>query len=96
MRSLHLQLAAMRPVKLAAAVMMFAVLAAAPTAQGPGERTKVLGFSDAGKAALTAQMNAAVKAGDAPAIVGIVVNRDGVLFEGARVSRRTRSSTSHR
>jgi CubicO group peptidase (beta-lactamase class C family) len=70
-------------VKLAAAVMMFAVLAAAPTAQGPGERTKVLGFSDAGKAALTAQMNAAVKAGDAPAIVEIVVNRDGVLFEGA-------------
>src|SRR5436190_1414062 len=76
-------LAAMRPVKLAAAVMVFAVLAAAPTAQGPGERTKVLGFSDAGKAALTAQMNAAVKAGDAPAIVEIVVNRDGVLFEGA-------------
>jgi len=73
----------MRPVKLAAAVIMFAVLAAAPTAQGPGERTKVLGFSDAGKAALTAQMNAAVKAGDAPAIVEIVVNRDGVLFEGA-------------
>jgi len=70
-------------VKLAAAVIMFAVLAAAPTAQGPGERTKVLGFSDAGKAALTAQMNAAVKAGDAPAIVEIVVNRDGVLFEGA-------------
>jgi methyl acetate hydrolase len=73
----------MRPVKLAAAVIMFAVLAAAPTAQGPGERTKVLGFSDAGKAALTTQMNAAVKAGDAPAIVEIVVNRDGVLFEGA-------------
>src|SRR6476660_620527 len=73
----------MRPVKLAAAVIMFAVLAAAPTAQGPGERTKVLGFSDAGKAALTEQMNAAVKRGDAPGIVEIVVNRDGVLFEGA-------------
>ena len=63
--------------------MVFAVLAAAPTAQGQGERTKVLGISDAGKAALTAQMNAAVKAGEAPAIVEIVVNRDGVLFEGA-------------
>jgi methyl acetate hydrolase len=73
----------MRPVKLAAAVMVFAVLASAPTAQGQGERTKVLGFSDAGKAALTAQMNAAVKAGDAPAVAEIVVNNDGVLFEGS-------------
>jgi methyl acetate hydrolase len=73
----------MRPVKLAAAVMLLAVTASAPTAQGPGERTKVLGFSDAGKAALAAQMNAAVKAGDAPAVVEIVVNDDGVLFEGS-------------
>ena len=40
-------------------------------------------FTDAGKAALTAQMNDAVKAGDAPAIVEIVVNRDGVLYRGA-------------
>ena len=73
----------MRPVTLAAVVMSFAVMAAVPTAQQAGERTKVLGFSDAGKAALGAQMNAAVKAGDAPAIVEIVVNRDGVLYEGA-------------
>src|SRR3954470_17244169 len=49
-------------------------------AQGPA---KVSGISDAGKAALTEQMNAAVKRGDAPGIVEIVVNRDGVLFEGA-------------
>ena len=60
----------------ALAVLSTAVLAA----QGPA---KVLGISDAGKAALTAQMNAAVKAGDAPAVVEIVVNRDGVLFEGS-------------
>src|SRR3954470_20575057 len=49
-------------------------------AQGPA---KVSGISDAGKAALTEQMNAAVKRGDAPGIVEIVVNREGVLFEGA-------------
>src|SRR5215467_10318060 len=73
----------MRPVTFAAVVMSLAVITAAPTAQQSGERTKVLGFSDAGKAALGAQMNAAVKNGDAPAIVEIVVNRDGVLYEGA-------------
>ena len=49
-------------------------------AQGPA---KVSGISDAGKAALAAQMNDAVKRGDAPAVVEIVVNRDGVLYEGA-------------
>jgi CubicO group peptidase (beta-lactamase class C family) len=57
-------------------VLSTAVLAA----QGPA---KVLGISDAGKAALAAQMQAAVKTGDAPAIVEIVVNRDGVMYEGA-------------
>jgi CubicO group peptidase (beta-lactamase class C family) len=69
--------------KLGAAVVMFAVVAAVPSAQAPGERTKVLGISDAGKAALAAQMKAAVEAGQAPAVVEIVVNRDGVLYEGA-------------
>jgi CubicO group peptidase (beta-lactamase class C family) len=49
-------------------------------AQGPA---KVSGISDAGKAALTSQMNDAVKRGDAPAVVEIVVNREGVLYEGA-------------
>jgi CubicO group peptidase (beta-lactamase class C family) len=42
-----------------------------------------LRFTDAGKAALTAQMHDAVKRGDAPAIVQIVVDRDGVLYQGA-------------
>src|SRR5438552_11246830 len=60
----------------ALAVLSAAVLAA----QGPA---KVLGISDAGTAALTAQMNDAVKRGDAPAVVEIVVNREGVLYEGA-------------
>src|ERR1044071_7108966 len=40
-------------------------------------------LTEAGKAALTAQMNDAVKKGDAPAIVEIVVDRDGVLYRGA-------------
>ncbi len=74
---------------LAAFAMSLGVMTSGQSSQGSqgsqpaGERTKVLGFSDAGKAALTAQMNGAVKAGDAPALVEIVVNRDGVLFEGA-------------
>jgi CubicO group peptidase (beta-lactamase class C family) len=70
----------MRLKKTASTLVLAALLAAAPTAQGP---TKVLGISDAGKAALTAQMNDAVKRGDAPAVVEIVVSRDAVLYEGA-------------
>ena len=70
----------MRVTRAVAALLFVAVMAAAPVAQGP---SKVLGISDAGKAALTTQMNGAVKNGDAPALVEIVVNRDGVLFEGA-------------
>ena len=79
----------MRPIKTVAVVTFVifvttaAVWSAAPAAQGQSERTKVLGFSDAGKAALTQQMTAAVARGDAPGIAEIVVNRDGVLFEGA-------------
>ena len=75
----------MRPIKTVAAVSFVAVVAAGAVAlgaRGQSERTKVLGFSDAGKAALTQQMTAAVKAGDAPGINEIVVNREGVLFEG--------------
>ena len=66
----------------AALVMSLGVLTAGQSSQ-PGERTKVLAFSDAGKTALTEQMNNAVKSGDAPGVVEIVVNREGVLFEGA-------------
>src|SRR5436190_24180527 len=40
-------------------------------------------LTEAGKTALTAQMNEAVKKGDAPAIVEIVVDREGVLYRGA-------------
>jgi CubicO group peptidase (beta-lactamase class C family) len=79
----------MRPTTAAArivvvtAVAALAVVSATLGAQSSGERTKVQGISDAGKAALVQQMNAAVARGDTPGVVEVVVNREGVLFEGA-------------
>src|SRR5262249_30542841 len=73
----------MRLMKVLAAVVSavtVALLASSPTAQGP---TKVLGFSDAGKAALSQQMTDAVKRGDTPGAAELVVDRQGILFEGA-------------
>jgi methyl acetate hydrolase len=70
----------MRLMKILAAVAIAAVLATAPAAQGP---TKVLGFSDAGKAALVQQMKEAVKRADTPGVAELVVDRQGILFEGA-------------
>jgi CubicO group peptidase (beta-lactamase class C family) len=64
-------------------LLLFALVTSALVAQGAGERTKVQGISDAGKAALTQQMNAAVARGDTPGVVELVVNREGVLYEGA-------------
>ena len=64
----------------ASVAVLVAGLMAAPAAQGP---TKVLGFSDAGRAALTQQMNDAVKRGDTPGVAELVVDRGGILFEGA-------------
>jgi CubicO group peptidase (beta-lactamase class C family) len=66
--------------KMSAAAVIVVVMASAPSAQGP---TKVLGFSDAGKAALTQQMDDAVKRGDTPGVAELVVERRGILFEGA-------------
>ncbi len=65
---------------MSAAAVIVAVMASAPSAQGP---TKVPGFSDAGKAALTQQMDDAVKRGDTPGVAELVVDRQGILFEGA-------------
>ena len=84
----------MRPKKTAAGVVVvvpvlllalvsLSLVSSALVAQGTGERTTVQGISDAGKAALTQQMNAAVARGDTPGLVEIVVNREGVLYEGA-------------
>ena len=61
-------------------VLAVAAVATISAAQAP---SKALRITDAGKAALTAQMNDAVKKGDAPAIVEIVVDREGVLYQGA-------------
>src|SRR5580692_7209347 len=41
------------------------------------------GFSDAGKAALSSQLASSVSHSDTPGVVGLVVGRDGVLYEGA-------------
>jgi methyl acetate hydrolase len=70
----------MRLMKMPAAAVIVVVMASAPSAQGP---TKVLGFSDAGKAALMQQMDDAVKRGDTPGVTELVVDRQGILFEGA-------------
>jgi len=70
----------MRLTRFAGLAGVAAVMAAA-VAVADGPATKV-GLSTVAKAALTAQMNEAVKKGDAPAIVEIVVNRDGVLYQG--------------
>ena len=70
----------MKLMKTVVAVVLAALSAAGLAAQGPA---KVLGFSDAGKAALTQQMNEAVKRGDTPGVAELVVDRQGILFEGA-------------
>ena len=64
----------------ASVAVLVAGLMAAPAAQAPA---KVLRFSDTGKAALTQQMNDAVKRGDTPGVAELVVDRGGILFEGA-------------
>jgi CubicO group peptidase (beta-lactamase class C family) len=66
-----------------AVVAVVPVVALTLAAQNGGERTTVQGFSDAGKAALTKQIQEAVSRGDTPGVVEIVVNRGGVLYEGA-------------
>jgi CubicO group peptidase (beta-lactamase class C family) len=66
-------------VLLSAAAAVVSLSAQAP-ATAPSQS---LQLTDEGKARLTNQMNGAVKLGYAPAIVEIVVNRDGVLYTGA-------------
>jgi methyl acetate hydrolase len=66
--------------KLMKIIALATLSAAALAAQGPA---KVLGFSNAGKAALTQQMNDAVKRADTPGVAELVVDRSGILFEGA-------------
>jgi len=71
----------MKLLKTAVSVIALTTLSAAlPAAQGPA---KVLGISDAGKAALAKQMAEAVGRGDTPGVAELVVDRQGILFEGA-------------
>jgi CubicO group peptidase (beta-lactamase class C family) len=72
--------------KLLRTVLLLSVAAAAASlaAQAPAPAARPsLQLTDEGKARLTNQMNGAVKLGYAPAIVEIVVDRDGVLYRGA-------------
>jgi len=48
-----------------------------------GKQKMAIGFSEAGKSALTRAMESAVERGDTPGVVSLVVGRDGVLYEGA-------------
>jgi len=68
---------------LALVVAITSIGAATLASQSAPARTPARGFPEAGKAALTQQMNDAVRRGDAPGIAEIVVDREGVLFEGA-------------
>jgi methyl acetate hydrolase len=47
------------------------------------EHKQAQGFSGGGKDALSHQLNDAVSRGDTPGVVALVVDRDGVLYEGA-------------
>jgi methyl acetate hydrolase len=58
---------------------------AAQPASGKGapSGTGTRGFSDAGKQAVSRQLNEAVRRGDTPGVVALVVGPDAVLYEGA-------------
>jgi methyl acetate hydrolase len=79
-RSLVYTLAAMKRRRTLVALAVLSMVAAAPSAEGPA---KVLRFSDAGKAALAAQLNDSVQHRDTPGVAAIVVDRNGVLFRGS-------------
>ena len=75
----HARMKFLRTVVLVAAAAVASLSAQAPAPAPP----QSLRLTDEGKARLTNQMNGAVKLGYAPAIVEIVVDRDGVLYRGA-------------
>src|SRR5580704_15530154 len=58
---------------------------AAQPASGTGapSSTGTRGFSDAGKQAVSRQLNEAVRRGDTPRVVALVVGQEAVLYEGA-------------
>jgi methyl acetate hydrolase len=70
----------MKVTKTIVLLLIAAASATAPHAQAPATALRI---SEAGKTALTSQMNDAVARGDAPAIVEMVVGREGVLYAGS-------------
>src|SRR5580700_4542007 len=58
---------------------------AAQPASGKGapSSTGTPGFTDAGKQAVSRQLNEAVRRGDTPGVVALVVGQEAVLYEGA-------------
>ena len=71
----------MTPFKILSLNILLGILTA--TVLGAQSPAKVLGISDAGKAALNAQLKDSVARGDTMGVNALVVNRDGVIFEGA-------------
>ena len=63
---------------LLAAVAIPALVAQSPATPQP--RPKI---SEAGAAAISRQLAAAVERGDTPGVAALVVDRDGILYEGA-------------
>jgi methyl acetate hydrolase len=61
------------------AVGVLGMCASQTQAQGPTRHR----LSEAGTAALSRQLDAAVARGDTPGVVGLVVDRNGVLYEGS-------------
>ena len=68
----------------AAALLVAATLVCATTlaAQRAAAPTQPRGLSAAGAAALTQQLHDSVRRGDTPGVAALVVDREGVLFEG--------------
>ena len=79
----------MRLQKTAVTVTAFVILAAWLGGTGitysnaQPARAEARDFSDSGKDALSRQLSGSVARGDTPGVVALVVDRDGVLYEGA-------------
>src|SRR5262245_42465969 len=71
-----------RPFRLSMALLV-AICLLASQGHAQTETKKSRGFSDAGKAAISKQLEAAVSRGDTPGVVALVVDREGVIYEGA-------------
>jgi len=62
---------------------MLTLTVALVLAAGTLSAQNVRGFSDAGKAAISKRLTDAVSRGDTPGVVALVVDREGVIYQGA-------------